>query len=189
VPAEDTENQRARGATRTPPSSRPTSTEPTYSLDPDAPQPADRLSPAGLLLRIAPEADVYLNDSLIARSSRLARADSLPPGEYDVLITSPLGRWQKQIRLTAGTRVDRTVDFNQQVDLSILAQTPQGTPIPNAAVIIDGRPRGYTPQRVSVRVGERRVRVERPGYVLHEQLLSVEPGMRSPLIIELSPAP
>jgi len=145
--------------------------------------------PAGLLLRISPEADVYLNDSLIARSSRLARADSLPPGEYDVLVTSPLGRWQKQIRLAAGTQIDRTVDFNQQVNLSILAQTPQGAPIPNAAVFIDGTARGYTPQRLDVRVGERRVRVERPGYALHERLISVEPGMRSPLIIELSSAP
>ena len=186
VPAEETEGQTAP---RTPSSSQPTSTEPTPLPESDALTPADRPAPAGLLLRISPEADVYLNDSLIARSSRLARADSLPPGEYDVLVTSPLGRWQKQIRLIAGTQIDRTVDFNQQVNLSILAQTPQGAPIPNAVVFIDGTARGYTPQRLAARVGERRVRIEHPGYALHERLISVEPGMRSPLIIELSPAP
>lgn len=186
VPAEEIEGQTAP---HTSPSSQPPSTEPTFPPESDALPPADRPSPASLLLRIAPEADVYLNDSLIARSSRLAGVDSLPPGVYDVLVSSRLGRWQKQIRLAAGTQVDRSVDFNQQVDLSILAQTPQGAPVPNAAVFIDGTPRGYTPQRVALRVGERRVRVERPGYALHEQRISVEPGMRSPLIIELSPAP
>jgi serine/threonine protein kinase len=185
----DAQTEGRTAVSRSSNASPPVSTEPELESDPDRPVPATRPLPAGLLLRISPEADVYLNDSLIARSSRLARADSLPPGEYDVLVTSPLGRWQKQIRLTAGTQIDRTVDFNQQVNLSILAQTPQGAPIPNAAVFIDGTPRGYTPQRVTLRVGERRVRVERPGYALHEQFISVEPGMRSPLIIELSPAP
>ena len=185
----DASTERRAAVSRSSNASPPVSTEPKLESDPNRPVPAARPLPAGLLLRISPEADVYVNDSLIARSSRLARADSLPPGEYDVLVTSPLGRWQKQIRLTAGTQIDRTVDFNQQVNLSILAQTPQGAPIPNAAVFIDGTPRGYTPQRMAVRVGERRVRVERPGYALHERLISVEPGMRSPLIIELSPAP
>jgi len=185
----DAPTERPAAVYRSSNSSPPVSTEPKLESDPNRPVPAARPLPAGLLLRISPEADVYLNDSLIARSSRLARADSLPPGEYDVLVTSPLGRWQKHIRLAAGTQIDRTVDFNQQVNLSILAQTPQGAPIPNAAVFIDGTARGYTPQRLAVRVGERRVRVERPGYALHERLISVEPGMRSPLIIELSSAP
>jgi len=152
---------------------------------PDVPPAEEQPLPARLSIRIAPEGDVYLNDSLVSQSARSTVVDSLAPGDYEVLVTSALGRLRKQIQLAAGASVQQDIDFREQVDLSVIAQTPAGAPIPNAAVFVDGTPRGYTPQRMSIRVGERRVRVEREGYAASERLITVEPGMRSLVVVEM----
>lgn len=63
------------------------------------------------------------------------------------------------------------------------------TDVDGAAVQVDGEPRGRTPlaRALVVRAGERRVRIEKPGFVPRESVVAVAAGAEEPLTVHLEP--
>lgn len=143
--------------------------------------------PAVVSVRAIPFADVSIDGTVRARQTDAAVTDSLAPGTYRLTLTYRSARWEKTVRLEAGDTFSTTVDFTQTVDVAVTAQTPDGRPLANASVVVNGEPMGYTPQRLSLRVGQHTIRVAREGYVPGERTLTVEPGLDSPLTFELVP--
>ena len=142
-----------------------------------------------LQLRITPAADVYLNGSLVAQNTRTVTADTLSPGPSRVTVVSPQGRWEERLTIRPGDETQRIVDFRRQVDVTVVTQTPTGTPIPHATLRVDGIRRGYTPQRLSVGIGQRVFRVEQEGYTPAERTIQITPDMQTPLVLELRRRP
>jgi hypothetical protein len=54
-------------------------------------------------------------------------------------------------------------------------------------VQVDGDTVGYTPQRLQLRVGQRRLRVSKAGYRPTERVLQVDDSLRTPLVMDLVP--
>ena len=69
------------------------------------------------------------------------------------------------------------------------ARTPEGAPLPNATVGVDGESVGYTPQRLTRRAGQHTIRVEKEGYMPARRTVLFEPDMETPLIFELPARP
>ena len=51
------------------------------------------------------------------------------------------------------------------VEAAVTARPPDGAPLPNATVRVDGESVGYTPQRLTRRAGQHTIRVEKEGYM------------------------
>lgn len=145
--------------------------------------------PAVLSLRIVPSGDVIVDGERRVENTSRPVVDSLPPGPHRVALVSDLGRWETELQLEAGERYEKTVDFTQRVETAVTAQTTGGAPIPNATVTVDGEQVGYTPQRLTLRVGQHTVRVTKNGYTAAERTLLVAPDMETPIEVALSPAP
>ncbi len=143
--------------------------------------------PAVVRLRVRPDGEVRINGTRRAADAGGPVVDSLSPGTHRLTLISDLGRWETQLQLEAGERYQRTVDFTQRVEAAVTARTPKGAPLPNAAVRVDGESVGYTPQRLTRRVGQHTIRVEKEGYVPAERTVLFDPGMDSPMVFELSP--
>ncbi|MEF8796516.1 MAG: PEGA domain-containing protein, partial [Salinivenus sp.] len=145
--------------------------------------------PAVLTLRVVPSGDVIVDGERRAENTSRAVTDSLPPGTHQVALVSDLGRWETELQLAAGERYENTVDFTQQVEVAITARATGGGPLPNAVVAVDGEQVGYTPQRLTLRVGQHTVRVTKDGYATTERTLLVDPDMDTPIEFALSPTP
>jgi len=143
--------------------------------------------PAVVRLRVVPSGTVEINDTRRAAASEAPVVDSLSPGTHRITVTSSLGRWESQLQLEAGERYERTVDFTEQIDVAVTARSSEGSPLPNAAVQVDGETVGYTPQRLTLRVGLHTLRVEKEGFEPITRQVLVEPGMDTPIVFELSP--
>ena len=142
--------------------------------------------PAVVRLQVVPSGDVQINGTRRSTSSDGAVVDSLSPGTHRITITSPLGQWETQLQLEAGERYQRTVDFTERVDLAVTARSPDGTPLPNATVRVDGETVGYTPQRLTLRVGQHTIQIEKEGYQSVTRRVLIETDMETPLVFELS---
>ena len=145
--------------------------------------------PAVLTLRVVPSGDVIVDGERRAGDTSRPVVDSLPPGPHQVALVSDLGRWETTLQLEAGERYEETVDFTQRVEVAITARATGGAPIPNAVVTVDGEQVGYTPQRLTLRVGQHTVRVTKDGYAATERSLLVDPEMDTPIEFALSPTP
>lgn len=75
------------------------------------------------------------------------------------------------------------------VEAAVTARTPEGAPLPNATVRVDGESVGYTPQRLMRRAGQHTIRVEKEGYMPAGRTVLFEPDMETPLIFELPTRP
>lgn len=147
------------------------------------------LSPqrAVVRLRVRPGGQIRINGTPRAPTADGIVVDSLSPGSYRVTFTSDLGRWETEVPLDPGAAYEHTVDFTRHVESAVTAQTTDGTPLPNATVEVDGDTAGYTPQRLTLRVGERTIRVTKDGYRPTERTIRVDPDMETPLVFELPP--
>jgi hypothetical protein len=134
-----------------------------------------------------PSGSVTVNGAERSRNSDHWVVDTLAAGTHEFRLTSSLGRWGSTMTLQPGQTYQRTLDFSQTVDVAVTARTESGAPVPHAAVFIDGTPAGYTPQRLSLRVGQHTLRVEKERFRPFEQVVMVEPSMQSPLVVELVP--
>jgi hypothetical protein len=143
--------------------------------------------PVVVKLRVLPSGSVTVNGAERSRNSDHWVVDTLAAGTHEFRLTSSLGRWGSTMTLQPGQTYQRTLDFSQTVDVAVTARTESGAPVPHAAVFIDGTPAGYTPQRLSLRVGQHTLRVEKERFRPFEQVVMVEPSMQSPLVVELVP--
>jgi hypothetical protein len=143
--------------------------------------------PAVVRLRGQPTGTVRIDGTRRAADSSGTVIDSLSPGPHRIALTSDLGRWETQVRLAPGDRYERTVDFARRVEVAITARTADGRPLPNAAVRVDGDTMGYTPQRLTRRVGQHTITVAKDGYVSTERTIRFGPDMDTPIVFELSP--
>jgi hypothetical protein len=143
--------------------------------------------PAVVRLRVRPSGTVRIDGTRRAADTSGLVVDSLPPGTHRIALQSDRGRWETRIQLGAGEQYTRTVDFTQRVEVSVTARTADGRPLPNATVTVDGEAVGYTPQRLTRRVGQHTLRIEKDGYEPVERTVLFEPGMDTPIVIELSP--
>jgi serine/threonine protein kinase len=144
-------------------------------------------APAVVELRVRPSGTIAVDGAVRRRDSDRWFVDTLAAGTYDLRLTSSLGRWTSTVTLEPGQTYRRTLDFSQTVDLAVTARTESGAPVPNATVYVDGTRVGYTPQRLSLRVGQHALRVEKDRFRAAERVLLVEPGMQSPVVVELVP--
>ncbi|MEF8865734.1 MAG: protein kinase [Salinibacter sp.] len=145
------------------------------------------LRPAVVQLRVVPSGKVRIDGTLRSADSGAPVVDSLSPGSHRIEVSSALGRWETQLQLEAGERYEQTVDFTQRVEVAVTARTVSGTPLPNATVRVDSETVGYTPQRITRRMGRHTIRVEKEGHTPTERTVQFEPGMETPLVFELSP--
>jgi len=143
--------------------------------------------PAVVRLQVNPSGELAINGTSRTVGPDGAVVDSLPPGSHRLSVTSPLGRWETELQLEAGERYQRTVDFTQHVDLAVTARSSDASPLPNATVRVDGEPVGYTPQRLTLRVGLHTFQIEKANYQSATREVLVDPDMDSPLVFELSP--
>ena len=144
--------------------------------------------PAVVRLRVVPGGQLRIDGTRrMAASGNAPLVDSLSPGRHRIVVASDLGRWAAEVDLNAGERYARTIDFTQRVESAVTARTPTGTPLPNAAVLVDGSRAGYTPQRLTVRMGEHRLRIEKPGYKPVERTVLFDSDTETPIVVELSP--
>ena len=143
--------------------------------------------PAVVRVRVVPSGEVQINGTRRAANADALVVDSLSPGTHQLTIASSLGRWATQLQLEAGERYERTVDFTEQVDVAVTARASDGRPLPNATVQVDDQTVGYTPQRLTLRVGLHTIRIEKDGFELITRQVLVHPGMNSPLVFELAP--
>lgn len=143
--------------------------------------------PAVVRLRVVPSGEIRVDGTLRSANSDEPVVDSLSPGSHRVEVRSALGRWEAQLQLEAGEHYEHTVDFTQRVEVAVTARTSAGPPLPNATVQVDGETVGYTPQRITHRVGRHTIRVEKEGYAPTERTVQFEPDMETPLVFELSP--
>jgi serine/threonine protein kinase len=137
-------------------------------------------------LRVVPSGEVRIDGTRRPVGNDGTVVDSLSPGAHRLVVISNLGRWEIQIKLGAGERLQRTVDFTQRVEVAVTARTPEGRPLPNATVRVDGETVGYTPQRLTRRVGQHTIRVERDDYLPAERTVQFDTDMDSPMVFELS---
>ena len=75
------------------------------------------------------------------------------------------------------------------VEAAVTARTPEGAPLPNATVEVDGESVGYTPQRLTRRVSQHTIQVEKKGYMPAGRTVLFEPGMETPFVFELPTRP
>ena len=143
--------------------------------------------PAVVAVRIRPRGTVRIDGRRIGTSAGTPVVDSVPPGTYRLTLASPQGRWVDTVAVSAGGQYRRTLDFTTQVSTAVTARTPAGPPLPNALVQVDGDTVGYTPQRLQLRVGQRRLRVSKTGYRPAERVLRVDDSLRTPLVMDLAP--
>jgi hypothetical protein len=144
-------------------------------------------APAVVELRVRPSGTIAVDGEVRSRDSDRWLTDTLAAGTHELRLTSSLGRWTSTVTLEPGQTYRRSLDFSQTVDVAVTARTESGAPVPNATVYVDGTPVGYTPQRLSLRVGQHTLRVEKERFRASERILMVEPGMQSPVVVELSP--
>ena len=143
--------------------------------------------PAVIRVRVRPSGEVRIGGARRPADPNGLVVDSLPPGTYRLTLISDLGRWETPLQLEAGERYRRIVDFTQHVEVAVTARTPEGRPLPNATVQVDGETVGYTPQRLTRRVGQHTIRVEKDGYRPAERTALFDTDMDSPMVFELSP--
>jgi serine/threonine protein kinase len=143
--------------------------------------------PAVVRLRVQPSGTVQIDGTPRAADKSGGVVDSLSPGSHQIALQSDLGRWETRVRLEAGERYTRTVDFTQRVEVAVTARHADGSPLPNATVRVDGETVGYTPQSLTRRVGQHTITVEKEGYVPAERTILFEPDMDTPIVVELSP--
>jgi serine/threonine protein kinase len=143
--------------------------------------------PAVVRLRALPSGEVEINGTRYTTGPDASVIDSLPPGSHRITVTSPLGRWETNLQLNAGEQYERTVDFTKQVDVAVTARSADGGPLPNASVRVNGETVGYTPQRLSLRVGLHTIQLEKAGYESVTREVLVEADMDTPVVFELSP--
>lgn len=143
--------------------------------------------PAVVAVRIRPQGTVRIDGRRVGTSAGTPVVDSVPPGTYQLTLASSRDRWVDTVVVSAGGQYRRTVDFTAQVPAAVTARTPEGTPLPNALVQVDGDTVGYTPQRLQLRVGQRRLRVSKAGYRPAERVLQVDDSLRTPLVVDLTP--
>ncbi|WP_103026505.1 serine/threonine-protein kinase [Salinibacter altiplanensis] len=145
--------------------------------------------PAVVRLGARPDGEVRIDGAPRSPGADGLVVDSLSPGPHQVTVTSSLGRWAMEVTLDPGETYERTVDFTERVESAVTARAPDGPPLPNATVTVDGDTVGYTPQRLTLRVGERVIRVAKEGRAPAERTVRIEPGMDTPLVFELAPRP
>ncbi|MFB6271813.1 MAG: protein kinase [Salinibacter sp.] len=143
--------------------------------------------PAVVRLRVRPSGTVRIDGRVRPADTSGTVIDSLAPGFHRVVLASDLGRWATEVQLRAGERYERTVDFTRQVEAAVTARTPAGTPVPNATVTVDGTQVGYTPQRLTLRVGQHTLRVTKDGYEPVERTVQIDAETETPIVVELSP--
>jgi hypothetical protein len=142
--------------------------------------------PAVVRLQVRPSGTVRIDGQTRPTDASGTAVDSVSPGSHRVVLVSNLGRWETQLQLDAGERYTRTVDFTQRVEAAVTARTPSGTPVPNATVTIDETQVGFTPQRLTRRVGQHTIRVDKEGYVPAERTVLFDPDMETPIVGELA---
>jgi serine/threonine protein kinase len=142
--------------------------------------------PAVVTLRAIPAGDVVINGEERARDASTAVVDSLMPGTHDLALVSNLGRWEKTVQLDPGERYQHVVDFSKTINVAVMARAPDGTPIPNAVVQVGDSTAGYTPQRLSLHVGQHTIRVSKAGYAPLTRTLMMETSREEPLVFELT---
>jgi serine/threonine protein kinase len=142
--------------------------------------------PAVVRLQVRPSGTVRIDGQTRPTDASGTAVDSVSPGSHRVVLVSNLGRWETQLQLDAGERYTRTVDFTQRVEAAVTARTPSGTPVPNATVTIDETQVGFTPQRLTRRVGQHTIRVDKEGYVPAERTVLFDPDMETPIVAELT---
>jgi len=149
------------------------------------------LSPRPAVVRLGtrPDGEVRINGASRASTTDGLVVDSLSPGAHTVVFTSALGRWEMEVTLDPGETYERTIDFTERVESAVTARALDGPPLPNATVTVEGDTVGFTPQRLTLRVGERTIRVSKDGYAPAERTVRVEPGMDTPFVFELAPEP
>lgn len=149
--------------------------------------PALTPRPAEVTLRVIPSGEILIDGSPRSQDANGTVTDSLPPGSHQFTLISDLGRWETRLQLDAGEQIERVVDFTQRVEGAVMTRTADGTPLPNATVEVDGENVGYTPQRLTLRVGLHTIRVEKEGYSPDERTVLFESDMETPIVFELSP--
>ncbi len=148
-----------------------------------------RPRPAVVRLGARPDGEVRIDGASRPPAANGLVVDSLSPGSHTIVFTSALGRWDMEVTLDPGETYERTIDFTERVESAVTARAPDGPPLPNATVTVDGDTVGYTPQRLTLRVGERIIRVAKEGRAPAERTVRIEPGMDTPLVFELAPRP
>ena len=143
--------------------------------------------PAVVTLRAVPSGDVLVNGQPVARDASSAVVDSLPPGLHTLTLVSSQGRWQTTVELGPADTYERVVDLAQQVEVAIIARAPDGSPILNAEVVVNDSTVGYTPQRLSLGLGQHTVRLAKEGYEPSERTITVEPGESTSVTFPLTP--
>jgi hypothetical protein len=138
-------------------------------------------------VRVVPSGEVQINGTRRTANADGSVVDSLSPGTHQLTISSSLGRWATQLQVEAGERYERTVDFTEQVDVAVTARASDGRPLPNATVQVDDQTVGYTPQRLTLRVGLHTLRIVKDGFEPITRQVLVHPGMDTPLVFELAP--
>ncbi len=142
--------------------------------------------PAVVTLQAIPAGDVIINGEERARNASTAVVDSLMPGTHDLALVSDLGRWEKTVQLDPDERYQRVIDFSETISVAVMARAPDGTPVPNAVVQVGDSTAGYTPQRLTLHVGQHTIRVSKAGYAPLTRTLMMEDSRDEPLIFELT---
>lgn len=144
--------------------------------------------PAVVRLQFMPFATIRINGTVVAQRRVEAFVDSLQPGSHRIEATYRSARWVRTFSLDPGEEVSRTVDFTKTVQVSIVAQTPDGTALPNAEILVDGESAGYAPQKVDLRVGRHDIRVKKSGFVDAVRTVDVDTEAAGRIVFVLSPS-
>ncbi|MCI0698778.1 protein kinase [candidate division KSB1 bacterium] len=126
-----------------------------------------------LTLAIDPPSEVYIGDSLAAKTS--TQYDfTLPFKTYTFKVVHPtLGRWAETITI-GEQRAFREIDFTKKYTITVLAFDLTDKPL-GANIYLDDRPTGqYTPDNLSLNFGHHAIEVRLEGYEIDRRELNVE---------------
>jgi predicted Ser/Thr protein kinase len=132
--------------------------------------------PAAVTLTFNPFATVFINDEQRSIQAAESWSDSLAPGRHTIVARYRSSEWVQMVDLRPGETLNRTVDFTEKVEVSIVAQTSGGESIPNAQILVDGEPSGYAPQSLNLRIGRHVIEVLKTGFANAERIVDVDSG-------------
>ncbi|RMH37978.1 MAG: PEGA domain-containing protein [Deltaproteobacteria bacterium] len=139
------------------------------------------------VLSSAPKAEVWVDGTRVGEVP--IDVKDLKPGEHVIEVRAPgfLPRTER-VEVSAGSAAILQMDLQPEAGPSDAGTLKVVSPVPDAAVSIDGARIGPVPQTKEVSAGEHFVRVEKKGYRTFEQKVRVEAGQEVVVTADLKAA-
>jgi eukaryotic-like serine/threonine-protein kinase len=135
-----------------------------------------RPKPSVVALNFFPYAEEVRLDGVLQASSQVVTwSDSLQPGEvYTVEAMYGSTRWIESVSLRPGGAYEKTVDFTDSVRVTIVAQDENNQNVPNAEILVDGSPVGFTPQDLDLNIGRHTITVRDNDYIQEQRVIDLD---------------